>query len=301
MKTLVSLVTIGLFVVSGSLAQDFEFRVLVNKGQNTAKASGSDWAPIRTGSSYNKGDELKVGENGYLGLMHKSGKTTEITNPGSYKVDELAAPFGSNNSSVITKYADFVLSKMTPEQKEENRRKYAGVTGAVSRDVGDKPIKVLMPTSADFYDPTAIITWEGEENKTYQVTLKNMFDEVILSSETSDSFHKINFDESKLAEERLVILNVSEVGNEDVKSGDYGIKRLTSDDAQKFEGELNELKASLTEESSLNKLILAEFFEQNNLLIDATTNYMLAIELSPDVDYFKEVYQEFKLRNGLGK
>ena len=57
--------------------------------------------------------------------------------------------------------------------------------------------------------------------------------------------------------------------------------------------------SEVDEETALNKYILAGFYEENNLLIDALTSYEEAIELAPDVESYKEAYVEFLLRNGL--
>jgi hypothetical protein len=70
-------------------------------------------------------------------------------------------------------------------------------------------------------------------------------------------------------------------------------------DADPILKELEQLSASLREESSLNKLILATFYEENNLLIDALINYEQAMQLSPDVEQFSIAYQLFTKRNGL--
>jgi cytochrome c-type biogenesis protein CcmH/NrfG len=49
----------------------------------------------------------------------------------------------------------------------------------------------------------------------------------------------------------------------------------------------------------LNKLVLASFFEQNKLLIDAITAYEQAMKLAPDDPTYKDYYEEFLLRNKL--
>ena len=43
---------------------------------------------------------------------------------------------------------------------------------------------------------------------------------------------------------------------------------------------------------------MAEFYEQYDLKLDALTSYEYAIMESPDVDYFKDAYLEFLMRNG---
>ncbi len=296
------LITCIVLVSLPSLSQDYVFRVLANKGANSVKSGSSDWMTLKTGARLNKGDALKLGENGDLGLVHASGRTLELKETGEHKIDDLSAKIGTGRSSVASKYADFVMSKMTSENREENRRKYASVTGAVERATGSSAIKLLMPPSAEVFGGEALIMWDGEEGKSYDVTVKNMFDEVIYSSKVEDSKIMLNLNDEKFANESLVIINIKQSDNENIGSGDYGIKRLSGDEANEIKSEVQELTAHIGEETnSLNSLILAEFYEQKSMIIDALTQYMKAVELSPDVDYFGEVFQEFKMRHRLDK
>ena len=57
-------------------------------------------------------------------------------------------------------------------------------------------------------------------------------------------------------------------------------------------GEVNEATA-------LNKYILAGFYEENNLFIDAISAYEEAIRLAPEVVTYKEAYDDFLLRHGI--
>jgi len=297
------LLIIAVFLIGGTLsAQDYEFRVMLNKGDITMKSTGGSWEAVKTGGKLISGDQLKVGTGGFIGLLHKSGKTMEVKDVGEYNVDDLSANMGGGNSSVVSKYADFVMSKMSPEQREDNRRKYASVTGAVERATDNGGIKVMIRASEEIYSDKAIIIWEENDDiENYNVTIKNMFDEVAVTEVTSKNWFEIDFTDDKLVGETLIIFSVSSDGDTKLSSGDYGLKRLSPEDAKKFEPELKSLQENLGEESSLNMVILAEFFEQNNLIVDAQTNYVSAIQLSPTVDYYKEVYEEFKMRNNLGK
>ena len=298
MRTLLS-IGVGLLLSTAIFAQDYEFRVMMNKGENQIKSSGGDWEALKSGTRLNKGDELKLASGAYLGLVHKSGKTMELKEAGTHKIDDLTSKIGVGNTSITSKYADFVMAKMTEDSKEENRRKYASVTGAVERAADDASIKVLMPTSVDVYTTNPILAWNPIEENKYKVVVKNWFDKTLDTYETTESWIRLNLEDPKLAKEAMLVVSVSLANNETVNSGDYGLKKLTEADALDFSEELTELKSALTEESSLNRVILAEFFEQNNLLVDALTNYVIAIQLSPNVDYFKEAFEEFKLRNGL--
>src|SRR5688572_21910418 len=86
-----------LFISSLVLGQDYSFKVLANKGSNEVK-SGDTWSPLKTGATLKKGDELKLAENSYVGLVHSSGKPMELKLAGAHKVDELAAKVGGGTS-----------------------------------------------------------------------------------------------------------------------------------------------------------------------------------------------------------
>src|SRR5688572_30895252 len=129
---------VALFVVAGQLsAQDYTFRVLVNKGKNELK-SGETWQQVKVGSSLQSHDELRVAENSYVGLVHKTGKPLELKQSGKYKVMDLAAKV-TGGENVLNKYTDFILSKNTGPKTNLT------ATGAVTR--GDGFIQVHLPKS----------------------------------------------------------------------------------------------------------------------------------------------------------
>ncbi len=307
MKRKISFIVAALmFVGYLGYGQGYTFRIMVSKGANQVKVSGAaDWQAVRVGAKLNDGDQLKVAENGYIGLVHSSGKTKELKTAGEYSISELASSIVASSQNIASKYADYVISKMSPEEREANRRKYASVTGAVERGEDDASIDLFMPTSVSVYNPEVMIRWEPlDGDNTYVVKLKDLFEQTIMVAETTDPYYTINFQDPKLAGaivENLVIVNVSVKGKEDIKSKDAAIDRVGADGSASFEVELKELKENLAEQNSINSLILAEFYEENNLLLDALTSYEYAIKMSPDVEYFKEAYDEFLLRNGLKK
>jgi len=305
MKLILTTLSLAVLLASPLNAQDYVFKVLANKGGNTVKVAdhSTDWQPIRTGATLNSNDELRISQNSYIGLVHASGKTVELKNEGNYFVRDLAAKLGNTRSSVASKYANFVINKMASSDQEDinqNHREYLTVTGAVERSVLDAPISLKMPSSVEVLNKEALIRWEDVEGADWYVfTVKNMYDEVILTQELNQAHILLELTKAPFNTEELIIVNVQVKGNNKLYSGNYGIKRLIGVDADPILKELEQLSASLKEESSLNKLILATFFEENNLLIDALMNYEKAIELSPEVEQFSIAYELFAKRNGL--
>jgi len=298
MKALLTTTILTLFLALNiAVGQDYAFRVLANKGTNSVKKNGT-WEPLKTGSSIQETDAIKLGEGSYLGLLHSSGRTLELKESGEFKVSDLLSKVSTGSSSVASKYANYVMNKMTSQEGSGHRM---SVTGAVERATDNSSLKVFIPESVDLYNSDAVITWENIEGEPeYTVTLKNMFDEVILEKKTSEPSIKLNFDDPKIKDEILVIFNVKLTDDESVTSDEYGIKRLSKDESQEIDNILKELKAEVGDDSSLDKLIYASFYEDNDLLIDALTNYIGAMEMSPDVPDFEDAYNQFIMRNGLG-
>jgi hypothetical protein len=294
-----------IFTASVVFGQGYTFRVLANKGNNQVKKAGTSTAvPLKTGATINAEDELIVSADAYIGLMHKSGKTVEVREAGTKKVSDLEAKISTSNSSTASRYAQFIANKMNEDNSSYASRMNA--TGAVSRATGSNAIEVMLPSSVDFLGDNAIISWVGPEetaaNTKYVVTVMNIFDEVIYEEEVSGSKVTLDFTKESMQNETgLYIFSVKQADDEEIKSGNVGIKRVSADDMAEVVSNYNNLKSEVSDDSPLNKLIYASFFEENGLLLDAMTKYEEAIKLSPEVEDFKELYNGFLLKNGLSK
>jgi hypothetical protein len=295
MKKSAILVLVGVFALNLAQAQqDYTFKVLANKGSNEVK-SGDAWQAVKTGDRLKAGDELKVSENSYLALVHSTGKPMELKQSGSYKVADLASKVGTG-TSVLNKYTDFILSSNSAEAKK-NR---LSATGAVHRGLAD--IKVFLPENqyAEIYNTNVIINWEATKGGgPYVVTVKNMFDDELMKLETPESTVQIDRANPKLANEDALLVEVKSKADGKTKSDQHLIKKLSIARQESIKKSLAELGNDVKEETALNKFIMAGFYEENKLFIDAITAYEQAIKLAPDVPTYKEAYEEFLFRNKL--
>ncbi len=282
-----------------SIAQDYSFKVIISKGDNSFQESSStNINMLKAGSQLHQGDVLKIDANGYVALLGSSGETIELKNEEAkeYKINELTARLNNTETGLINKYASYLVSKMAPEARESNRKAYASITGAVEREV--VTIHAYMRKSSVLFDTIAVIRWKPVDNAVaYNVVVKNIFDEIILEAKTSKPVISLDFSDEKLKDRDMVIISISTGGG---GSNEYSITTVTRDRPGAFVAEIGELHAALDIRSAFDNLVLAEFYEQNNLLLDATTCYEKAMEIEPDVQYFKDVYLEFLMRNNFG-
>lgn len=301
MKKKVSSVLLSLALSLGvAFGQGFTFKVLANKGQNKVKKASGDVVVLKTGALLFEGEELLTSADAYIGLMHKSGKTTEIRGQGANKVAELASKINTKKTSAASRYAQFIAAKMN-EGDKNGLRSRSNTTGAVERGA-DGSIQVLLPSSVDVFSSDAVVRWrvpEGtEEGTQYIVTIKNIFDEEIFTQETDKNHIDLSFDDME-NESGLYIFTVVQKDNEEIASGDYGIKKVNASDKPEIAENLTALTDEVAQDSPLSKVVLATFFEENALLLDALTKYEEAIQLSPEVESFRDLYEDFLIKNGI--
>lgn len=287
---------IAVLLAPFGLYGQYAFKVLANKGGNEFK-SADEWQPIKTGAVLKETDEIKLVENSYLGLVSSSGKALEVRIAGIHKVASLTEQLKGGGTTVLQKYTDFILSSNSAEAKK-NR---LSATGAVHR--GEvKPIHLLLPENqhSALFNPTAVISWENTKIPgPYVLTVMNMFDDVLDKIETPDLQYVVNFGNPKFANQNALIVQVNAKADSREVSKQHLIKRLSPSEQENIRKSLEHINSELSEPTALNKLILAGFYEENRLLIDAITCYEEAIKLAPDVPSYQEAFDEFLLRNGI--
>jgi hypothetical protein len=274
-------------------AQTYTFKVLVSKGKTEVKAADS-WQTIKVGASLKPNDEVKIGENAYLGLIHANGKPLEVREAKTYKVSDLVSKM-TPGTSVLNKYTDFILSS------QEQKKNRLTATGAVHRDVVLVPkdvVIVFLPESeqSQLYGDHATIQWATSNVKgPYEVIFTSLMGEELAKLETKEAFVSVPLDGEKFKNEAQIMVKVVAKEKRGAGSKDYIIKRLRPAERKKVDSLMNQV-VNMDPKSALTKYIMAGFYEENLLLIDALTAYQEAVALAPDVELYKTEYEEFLKR-----
>ena len=274
----------------------YAFKVIANKGTNQVK-SGDGWAPLKPGASLKDSDELQVGENSYLGLVSASGKPLELKQAGPYKVSDLTNKT-KGGSSVLNKYTDFILSS-----NAEGKKNRLSATGAVHRATENNAIQLMLPDaqSSGIFNSTAVVRWEsGKTEGPFILTVRNFYEDELLKMETAEPVAVLDL-APYYVKENGVLIDVKAKNDPKAHSKAYTINKLSKSDQARIKQLLSEVTDATAEQTALNHYLMAGFYEENKLLVDAIAAYEEAIKLAPEVDMFKESYQEFLIRNGIKK
>jgi hypothetical protein len=152
------------------------------------------------------------------------------------------------------------------------------------------------------YNPKAVINWSGQNVKgPYVVTLLNMFEDELEKFETPETSVKVDLSAPKFAKENAILIEVRSKADPKQASKRYSIKKLTPSEQENIKKLLGEVSKDITEANAMSKIVMANFYEMNNLFIDAITAYEEALQLAPDITEFQQQYEDFLIRNGLKK
>lgn len=292
MKRRISQIIVLILLAHFTYAQSYSFKVLVSKGKSEVKAANT-WEALKVGATLKSTDEVKVAENSYLGLVDAKGKPLEIREARVYKVTELLQRVGPGQS-VLNKYTDFILSS---NQEKKGR---LTATGAVHRGFKDV-ILVYLPGSetASLFGDKMGIQWSSEEvTGPYEVVFTSLLEDELARFETSENQIMVDMNSGNLKDQYEVLVKVVSKSNRSKGSKDYIIKKMRPADREKLAKSWDEVKATAQDETALNKYILAGYYEENLLIMDALTAYQEAIKLAPDVALYTDSYREFLTRLG---
>jgi hypothetical protein len=128
-----------------------------------------------------------------------------------------------------------------------------------------------------------------------------MFDDELARIETPETELNLDFSDERFSGENALIVQVQAKSGGKVESKTHLIKKLSQPERENVQKILDPLMEEVKEPTALNKMILAGFYEENKLLIDAITAYEQALKLAPEVPAYTEAFDEFLLRNNIAR
>jgi len=307
-------VIVMITLVLGANAQEYAFKVLATNGSVNLKTGNKRvWA----GTTLSPTDEVVVGANSYIGLMHRGGKTLEIKQSGSFKVSQLNSQVASTNNSTSSKYVNYVAGEMAKADRQDinkNHRKYMAVTGSVERATYSTALAYFLHESSgkaaevSLFNPVATIRLYGNpilglaKQKTFLVRVmdfrnKEVFKQEVKANEQGQAVITIDFSKFPYKGEPTFIVesSVKEAKEPEANRAKYNVTLLQEGD--KFEAIKKVMTDFDGETSALSKIVQAGVFEQEGFILDAASCYEAAIASEPNVETFQIAYDDFVARN----
>lgn len=311
------LAILALFMTNTNYAQNEKFRVLASKGETLLQQNcKGDWSKISTGSVVNTSDKIKLSKGSYLALIHSNGKTLELSKLGVYSAQDLCKTAKSKKTSVSGRLANYVLEEINSSDNifaSDDYKKKMATTGSVNRSFNNLEAEIakglneegLLQTSSPRKFNTIynniLLSWIGNKDKTkYVFTITDRFNKVIFKKELYNCFISIDSKKLKLEPDTYYFWNVYIKNNPILISSNSCFLIQSTETSKDINSKLQDLKNEIGNENTpMNKIILAAFFEENNLINDALLAYREAVKLAPNIDEYKKIYNKFLERNSI--
>lgn len=295
-----------------------EFKVLASKGKIMVQRSSSGWETLSYNSKLFETDKIKIPDGGYLGIVHSSGRTVELKQSGEFSVSDLVKKISSKKGTASERLTDYVFDEMSQADDllaSDDYHNSMEITGSVERSISDdifagyeedseegrmaimqdrRPVIIKSPHKTNLLDSEIAFVWyripEAEE---YVLTLRDRFDREVFTRKIMDTAVSVNLYDYNLEQDVYYFWNVMVAEKPGIKSDDCAFLLLPDEKVENIEREIANLCGSDSERSAIDKIMLGAFFEKNDLYFEAMKAYEGAIELVPEVESYRKMYEAF--------
>lgn len=313
------------------------FKVLTVKGQIQVK-QGENKSVLRAGQSLQSGDEFDISTGGFIGLIGINGGSVELKKPGHYKAADLAKQYSGKKEGAAYKFASYIADQMTQQDEEEsnsqNYRSKMESTGAVERATGenvnilsktielaggnsdkskqlyktgqttdfDQPVLALMPRTGKIIDDKIDCYWQAEQPETmWQIRFRDRNHQTLYEKKTAGNHASINLASLRLDSDDCYFWSVIPAkADESRRSEEYALCTMSASEQRAIADTVKQLSAELGSlKTATAQLILAAFYEQNELYTRTDACFREAMRLAPDVEDIKAAFRRFRANQGL--
>ena len=278
-------------------AQGFLFKVMAVHGRVEVKGLDGAVTPAKVGFSLREGMTLITSENSYVALLYKTGNVMEVKGRANHLVRDLVEKLPQAKTGVTTRLVNYAISRINevnedPETNyKENLRAAAGVERALNGEI--KVLLKYQDKSNIFYENQVMIEWLPEEKAdSYEVVITDVFSEELYKTTTTNSFQIIDLEQAGITDIRMFLVKV--ISNTGISSRLFRLERSDDDSINE------QMLVDHTGKSAGEEVMLALFFEERGLYVDALKHYQQAAQISPDVNIYSVLKDHFITTQELG-
>lgn len=297
----IAIILFASFLSIGVYAQEVLFKTLAAKGTCMVQrgANPDEYTPISTGVKIYQDDKIIItGSTSYVGLVSMDGKAVELKKGGVYYVSELSSALASGETSLAQKYLDLLVKDMS--KVDDNTARNMKYTGSVERSIENKDIVVFLPETTKITGTSGSVQWFPKIDATsYNVSIFNLYEESVFSQNTNDKFIAIDFSTLGLNPGQVYKMKITDANDPSKNSGFVSLQVPTRSEMAKYETDLGMLKSEVPANSAIGDMVIATYFEEQELFLNAIPYYESAIEKEPNIVEYQNAYNMFLFKIGL--
>lgn len=297
----VLILTIALITASFSWAQSVVFKTLASQGTSIVQRGSNpdNYTPIKAGVKLYADDKIIItGDNSYVGLVSNDGRTLELKKGGVYDVKSLEAGLSTGETSLAQKYVQFLVNDMSKADESTGRNmKY---TGSVERSIRTDAIALFIPEDTKVANQEALVKWyPREQAAAYEVVILDLFDEEVFKVRADEPRATLNFKDIGLSSDEVYKLTVRDAANASTSSSTVTLRVPGSSELQSIQKDAASLINGTPANSAIQDMVLATYFDQHELYLNAISYFEAAIAKEPNVAEYQTAYNKFLYKVGL--
>jgi hypothetical protein len=300
MKTYISI--IFLFFTTFLSGQETLFKVFFYNGDIQYKYYQlKEWNNLnRINFTFMQSDSISLGEQSELYLFDNEGRQLHLSHPGKYEIIAMSDSIKKQGSkSLFTRYVQFIWEELnTPDKNiEQYADRYMKEKGGVSRAV-NIPL-IISPFYGTYILENQIdFKWENTGEKyTLSFWDSDNNGRGFLSIAIEDTTATLSTKLPWIPKDKIFYYSITE--NDKPATNFIPIKVPGKEKKEKILQGVNSIKESFPEKGEAMLLLLAAFYEKNNLLEKAESSYLEAIKLNPGNKILWDYYELFLARMGI--
>lgn len=312
------------------------FKVLVSKGTVLVQQNKGEWLPLPSGTKVFEGETVKIGDNSLLSLVTNAGKAVEINKAGLYPSADILKQ-ATKGSSLTKRFAGYVAGELTRSDDSEitrdNYKANMKTTGGVERandthisvfdrtkelaklsltdqqevaesaqQITTEDMKPIMPLATDIIDDIIQFSWHKKAGVDQSLlSIRDASHNIIYQKETDKTYMNLSVTTLKLEKNSCYFWSVGNASNPDDKSEEYSICTVPDDKREAVSDTVKMIEQESPDNgnSVIGKLMLAVFYEQQNLMPRALKCYQEALKIAPESDDVIMNFYHFRKRIGM--
>jgi hypothetical protein len=277
-----------LFLSAYSCAIAQSFTLVAVNGDVQWEDKGT-WKKAISGYKIPDNSKIKLGKGAYAALSYQNKQTLELKTEGSYSMADLQSKVNKAPSSITSKYVDFVVAnaKSKPQANTMSNK------GMVNRDVAGMVLLYQPPYESCLLEDMITFVWSGHKKAKEYIFVLSGDEKEMIRKETKDTLITLNLQPFNLKPNECYFWYVIPKGYDDLKSKEYCFKALSKKQKEVIYQETQDIQNDLGN-TTLAKVVLASYYEDKKLYIEALNLYKQAAESG--IEEYKNLYQNYLSR-----
>lgn len=294
--TIKKLLVFFLFLLSvNGFGKELIYTTLAAKGTCVVQRGDNpdEYIPVKAGVQLFMNDVLIVtGTDTYMGLVGVDGNVIEIKHGGVYRISEMHDEDVVNHVSITKKYATLLMTRPS------NSDLYASaLTSSTLRAADDQSsIKLNLPQKSKVFSEPIEINWQSESDvNNFMVVVCDMFDAHVFNHTTNLKNYNLDFSSFALKAGTAYKIVVADA-NVKTNMAAVSIEVPSKSELAKIETDLRIIKKEVPLNSAIGDMVLASYFEEHGLFLNALKYYQLALQKEPNIIEYQNAYNHFLKR-----